>query len=117
MHSKVEFMLDDVKACAVKMEAAAIRPDADGLIDLPYEYAEPTLTELSSIDPPSFHDELTQLINRYSKESGSDTPDFILATYLRQVLAAFDVAVSDREVWYELGRPTGGAGDAPNPTG
>jgi hypothetical protein len=26
-----------------------------------------------------FHKELTQLINRYSKENGSNTPDFLLA--------------------------------------
>lgn len=52
---------------------------------------------------PSFHKALEQLINRYSKENGSNTPDWILARYLAACLQAFDRAVGLRERWY--GRP------------
>lgn len=53
--------------------------------------------------------DLQLLLNRHSAESGSDTPDFVLAEYLAGCLAAFDLAVRTREAWY--GRPAGnGAG-------
>jgi hypothetical protein len=38
-----------------------------------------------------FEKELASLINRHSLENGSDTPDFILARFLRQALDAFDL--------------------------
>jgi hypothetical protein len=52
----------------------------------------------------SFLQELESLINRYSKESGSNTPDFILTEYLSACLDAFDAASRAREKWfgYEL---------------
>ena len=52
----------------------------------------------------SFENELQQLINRFSVESVSNTPDFILAQYLRDCLYAFDSATKRREHWY--GRKT-----------
>jgi len=48
----------------------------------------------------NFRKELEQLVNKYSKENGSDTPDFILARYLENVLDNFDAAVKEREEWY-----------------
>lgn len=39
-------------------------------------------------------------INKYSAENGSGTPDFILAQYLIDCLAAFDKATKARESWY-----------------
>lgn len=51
-----------------------------------------------------FRKELEELINKHSKENGSDTPDFILARYLDNVLQNFDAAVKEREEWY--GRAT-----------
>jgi hypothetical protein len=50
-----------------------------------------------------FRKELQELINRNSKENGSNTPDYILAEYLENCLAAFDRAVNLREIWH--GRP------------
>ena len=47
-----------------------------------------------------FQKELARLINEYSKENDSDTPDFILARYLNAVLDNFNAAVMDREQWY-----------------
>ena len=43
------------------------------------------------------------LLNKHNMESGSDTPDFILATYLMNCLWAFDIAVRNRESWYGRG--------------
>jgi hypothetical protein len=47
-----------------------------------------------------FETELQHLINRYSMENASNTPDFILAQYLAGCLAAFGQAVQQRETWY-----------------
>ena len=47
-----------------------------------------------------FQKDLASLINEYSKENDSDTPDFILARYLNAVLDNFNAAVLDREQWY-----------------
>lgn len=47
-----------------------------------------------------FKKELVQLVNRHCKENGSDTPDYILATYLLDCLDAFEAAVRSRENWY-----------------
>jgi hypothetical protein len=48
----------------------------------------------------NFRDCLTLLINDFSKENGSATPDYILAQYLCDCLAAFDKAVIERTAWY-----------------
>jgi hypothetical protein len=47
-----------------------------------------------------FQKDLAELINKYSKENDSDTPDFILARYLNAVLDNFNAAILDREEWY-----------------
>ncbi len=47
-----------------------------------------------------FQRELTQLINKYSIENYSNTPDFILAEYLINCLEAYNNAVNKREKWY-----------------
>jgi hypothetical protein len=49
---------------------------------------------------PTFQDELANLINKYSLENGSNTPDFILALYLQQCLATFNDIMKKRENWY-----------------
>jgi hypothetical protein len=47
-----------------------------------------------------FRQQLEMLINRESRENGSDTPDWVLAEYLIDSLKAFDRAVGAREKWY-----------------
>jgi hypothetical protein len=60
--------------------------------------------------PTNFRDDLAQCINRWSMESGSATPDFLLARYLSSALIAFEGATIERDKWY--GRTTG---DGPAP--
>jgi hypothetical protein len=45
----------------------------------------------------TFNNELRSLINRYSKESGSNTPDYLLANYLIGCLDVFDSTVRLRD--------------------
>lgn len=47
-----------------------------------------------------FAEELTALLNRYSQENASNTPDFILCGYIVACLAAFNEASRARETWY-----------------
>lgn len=48
----------------------------------------------------TFRRELMELINRHSKENGSNTPDFILAEYLVESLKLYDKIVNMRNEWY-----------------
>lgn len=48
----------------------------------------------------SFEQELENLLNRYSMESGSDTPDFILCQYLQGCLDNFNRTIQERERWH-----------------
>lgn len=51
-----------------------------------------------------FEKELTALLNRYSLEGGSNTPDFALAQYLIACLKGFNAAVSGRaKFWSSKG--------------
>ena len=50
--------------------------------------------------PRDFSTELQVLLNRFSKENESNTPDFILAKYLEGCLLQWNTAVQERERWY-----------------
>ena len=47
-----------------------------------------------------FEKELQELLNRYSKENESNTPDYVLAHYIKYSLKAFNQAVNLREEYY-----------------
>lgn len=48
----------------------------------------------------NFVKELREVINKHSRENGSNTPDFILSGFIEDCLNAFDCAVKQRESWY-----------------
>jgi len=48
----------------------------------------------------TFQEELEKLINCHSQENGSNTPDFILASYLKGCLDNFNETVQAREKWH-----------------
>lgn len=48
----------------------------------------------------SFYRELTSLLNRYCKENKSNTPDFILSSYMINCLRTFNHAINEREKFY-----------------
>lgn len=50
-----------------------------------------------------FHKDLTDLINRYSLETTSNVPDFILADYLISCLKAFDKTNVKSNNWHSKG--------------
>ena len=51
----------------------------------------------------SFQDELEHLINKHSMENESNTPDFILARYIRACLEVLAKTIIDRDKWYGNG--------------
>ena len=50
----------------------------------------------------SLKTKLQVLLNKFSRENDSNTPDFILAEYLMNCLEAYELAVNRRDDWYEL---------------
>ena len=48
----------------------------------------------------TLEEELRALLNKHSAENGSNTPDYILASYLMNCLIAFNEAMLNREAWY-----------------
>jgi hypothetical protein len=50
--------------------------------------------------PTTFTHELKLLVAKYKLETGSDTPDYVLAKYLVNCLKAFDGATTARDDWY-----------------
>lgn len=47
-----------------------------------------------------FEKELDHLLNCHNMELASNTPDFILAQYLKGCLDVFNTAIQQREGWY-----------------
>lgn len=47
----------------------------------------------------NFKEELEHLINKHSMKNGSNTPDFILANYMTECLAAFNKAAEAVHTW------------------
>lgn len=66
-------------------------------------------------DSPDFQSELTSLLNRYSRENASNTPDWILRDYLCGCLAVFNAGVKARDKWYGMS-PGPGAAEAAKET-
>lgn len=54
---------------------------------------------------PDFKTAFTNLLNSYSMENHSDTPDFVLSEYLCDCFMAFNRAVNDRKRWYGRKQP------------
>ena len=81
-----------VSAYAISHGEGQVLPDEPDESDSSYEQRK-----------NAFRTELTALINRYSMENGSDTPDFILEQYLIRCLEAFNEAIRRREQWYAPG--------------
>lgn len=48
----------------------------------------------------AFEMEIARVINKHSKENESNTPDFILAAFVRDCLTAFAKTSRDREKWF-----------------
>lgn len=94
-------------ALVEKGEATAELVVGYGLVGQPMTYERHPIVDFTpKYDHPyhetkrkSVRDEIAQVLNRYSQESGSNTPDFILAQYLVDALAAFDRATNARTEW------------------
>jgi hypothetical protein len=59
-------------------------------------------SDVATSAPSQFRKELETLINSTSRESGSDTPDYVLADFLDGCLIAFDAAVKRRDRYYGI---------------
>lgn len=62
-----------------------------------------------------FERELTALLNRFSQENDSNTPDFILAAFIADSLLAWTTACRAREDWYGVHHAPGKVGGTTGP--
>lgn len=88
-----------INACreAIRYYATLMQFDLPALAqDIWHKYGPSSLPA----PPKDFKEALTRLINQYSMENGSNTPDFILANYLNGCLIVFDTACRTREGFY-----------------
>jgi predicted HAD superfamily Cof-like phosphohydrolase len=82
-------------------------PDLHALHDLLTAVEKlPGVTEALVLPSPdnqcglTFERELEKLINRRSLESGSNTPDFILASFIKSCLVTWDLHTRERDRWF-----------------
>jgi arginyl-tRNA--protein-N-Asp/Glu arginylyltransferase len=67
----------------------------------PHQECAPSVgTDAPPVERPTFDTELSALINRYSMERFSGTPDFILAEYLQEQLHLFSKYAVKRMEWH-----------------
>ena len=69
------------------------------MIDQPDTFIEKQASKEDNSE--MFIKELATLINRYSLENGSDTPDFILARHLYNQLIDLNEVIHRRSDWYK----------------
>jgi hypothetical protein len=86
-------------------------PSSEGMTGDPNDVPDPTeqplcertgtnFNPISEEKESAFIHELERIINCASLENESDTPDWILAQYLRDCMKAFTVASNSRRNWY-----------------
>jgi hypothetical protein len=75
---------------------------ADAIAEISSQGATPVKGEQADAveEKLTFQEAIEHLINKYSQDNGSDTPDFILAKFLYDTLENFNHAVTWREQWY-----------------
>lgn len=61
---------------------------------------EKTIVFEEEPDAPDFRSKLCSLLNSFSKENNSNTPDWILRNFICNSLKAFDAATLQRDEWY-----------------
>lgn len=83
--------LADVITLADKMYEDAVTPGA---------IVDPAKLEEVLAGKRTFENELRELINKYSKENDSDTPDFLLQEFLSDSLDAYSKTVKKRDEWF-----------------
>lgn len=76
---------------ALEIHMTASHPDQD---------TEQDQTEPEG-DSTDFRTELCSLLNKFSRENQSNTPDYILRDYLMSCLKAFEQATNRRTEWYK----------------
>lgn len=97
--------VDLIKFCEAYREHVMLEiyKHRDTVVPVPAHLDEKPLTPEEAFSPnekKSFEQELSILINIFSKENESNTPDFILAKYMASCLDAFIEASRAREKWY-----------------
>lgn len=85
---------DDEMACNQWFESGSM----ESVVGLAYGQVE----RWAQADTPRFEDEIAKVINSFSRENRSDTPDWILANFIDRCLTAWEVTSAERDRYYRL---------------
>lgn len=96
------FVLKELEPCLEYLNKAYEKNKDLGIVIRHLEFmSEVGKRELEdNLKTPSFTEQLRSIINRHSMENTSNTPDFILATYLCNCMDSFNAAVNQRSDRY-----------------
>ena len=96
----------------VEMEEA----DSAGKVEVPRNRTEAASPKQpAAVDrawetaPPDLYNEISSVLNKHSAESGSNTPDYVLAQFLLESMTAFNAATNRRDAHYNGSAIAGGA--------
>jgi hypothetical protein len=53
-----------------------------------------------TLDHPALVEDLRAVLNRHHVDTDAETPDFLLAEFLQELLLAFASAMCDRDMWH-----------------
>jgi hypothetical protein len=132
---KILIYADEVMSCGEVMESAPYEVVEEHIHVYTCDYNKPLLTcecgkfyvDNTSKDrmvpkEETFSKELSGLLNKYSLENSSNTPDFMLAEYLIDCLASYNKITVWNNKWHSMDgvpvneRNEGPCLDRPNPT-
>lgn len=90
---------DSIEEAQMSEQNQDPRPDPNAPIHVPAgaDWREPSAADQRRLE---FSEGLRGVINRFSRENASDTPDFILADYLSACLDAYGAAAKARDKWF-----------------
>ena len=91
-----DLWIDDLNPTFLESEIYRAKPDDPK----GYIKADNDMTVESKNNQERFRTDLEKLINKYSVENNSNTPDYILADYLIECLHNLDKVINKRASWY-----------------
>ena len=77
-----------------------ILEEMDGIVN--HIYKDNPIPKPEEYIRPTFEEALKTLINQYSKENDSNTPDYLLANFLNEVLISYSATLRARDKWFNI---------------
>lgn len=99
---------EELKTVVRKIKSTSVNDMSLQGIEKLYHELRDALYGPADTTPKTFVNELTSLVNQYSLENASNTPDFILSKFVLAAINAMNVAVYERDKFYGVKLQPGG---------